>query len=77
MDIRISAAMLLTAFSCLAANAQYTGPDDAYSGLYDSETVSSFKKHVSYITSASFEGRKAGSEGEKAVAVYVYDRLKE
>ena len=77
MDIRISAAMLLTAFSCLAANAQYAGPDDAYSGLYDSETVSSFKKHVSYITSASFEGRKAGSEGEKAVAVYVYDRLKE
>ena len=77
MDIRISAAMLLTAFSCLAANAQYAGPDDAYSGLYDSETVSSFKKHVSYITSASFEGRKAGSEGEKAVAEYVYDRLKE
>ena len=77
MDIRISAAMLLTAFSCLAANAQYAGPDDAYSGLYDSETVSSFKRHVSYITSASFEGRKAGSEGEKAVAVYVYDRLKE
>lgn len=77
MDIRILAAMLLTAFSCLAANAQYAGPDDAYSGLYDSETVSSFKKHVSYITSASFEGRKAGSEGEKAVAEYVYDRLKE
>ena len=68
MDIRRLAAIFLPAFFCLAANAQYAGFDDAYSGLYDSETVSSFKKHVSYITSAAFEGRKAGSEGEKAVA---------
>lgn len=77
MDIRRLAAIFLPVFFCLAANAQYAGFDDAYSGLYDSETVSSFKKHVSYITSAAFEGRKAGSEGEKAVAEYVYDCLSE
>ena len=60
----------------MAAHAQYAGSSDAYSELYDSETVSSFKNHVSFITAAQFEGRKAGSEGEKAVAGYVYSCLK-
>ena len=69
------AAMLLSVALGFPAYAQYAG-SDAYSDLYDSETVSSFKKHVSYVTAADFEGRKAGSEGEKAVAEYVYDCLK-
>ena len=60
----------------MAAHAQYAGSSDAYSELYDSETVTSFKDHVSFITAAQFEGRKAGSEGEEAVAGYVYSCLK-
>lgn len=58
----------------LSVSAQYRTDGD-YSGLYDSETVSSFKNHVNYITSDDFEGRKAGSDGEKAVAEYIYDKL--
>ena len=60
----------------MAAHAQYAGSSDAYSELYDSETVTSFKDHVSFITATQFEGRKAGSEGEEAVAGYVYSCLK-
>ena len=70
--VAIRIAMIFLGLSvCLSAGAQYAGAYDEYSGLYDSETVSSFKEHISYITSAEFEGRKAGSEGEKAVAEYV------
>lgn len=54
---------------------QYRG--GGYSELYDSETVTAFKEHVSHLASASMEGRKAGSEGEKEAASYVYDKLKE
>lgn len=72
---RIAALFLSMTFS-VAAYAQYAA-SDVYSGLYDSETVTSLKKHVSYITSADFEGRKAGSAGEKAVAEYVYGCLKD
>ena len=74
--IRI-AAVFLGLSVCFSSGAQYAGIYDEYSGLYDSETVASLKKHVSYITSAAFEGRKAGSEGEKAVAEYVYGCLKD
>ena len=70
------AAVFCAALVSMAAHAQYAGSSDAYSELYDSETVSSFKNHVSFITAAQFEGRKAGSEGEKAVAGYVYSCLK-
>lgn len=70
------AAVFCAALVSMAAHAQYAGSSDAYSELYDSETVTSFKDHVSFITAAQFEGRKAGSEGEKAVAGYVYSCLK-
>ena len=70
------AAVFCAALVSMAAHAQYAGSSDAYSELYDSETVSSFKNHVSFITAAQFEGRKAGSEGEEAVAGYVYSCLK-
>lgn len=56
------------------AGAQYRS-GEAYSGLYDSETVSSFKKHIGFAASAVNEGRKAGSEGEKNTARYLYDIL--
>ena len=48
-----------------------------YAELNDSETVTSLKKHIADIASAANEGRKAGSFGEKAAAMYVYDKLKE
>lgn len=70
------AAVFCAALVSMSAHAQYAGSSDAYSELYDSETVTSFKDHVSFITAAQFEGRKAGSEGEKAVAGYVYSCLK-
>lgn len=68
--IAFAAALLPLSF---AASAQYrTG---GYDALYDSETVSMLKEHVSYLASAQLEGRKAGSEGEKMAATYVYDAL--
>ena len=44
--------------------------------LDDGETVSSLKEHVRTLSAASMEGRKAGSEGEKAAAVYLTEALK-
>ena len=70
------AAVFCAALVSMAAHAQYAESSDAYSELYDSETVSSFKNHVSFITAAQLDGRKAGSEGEEAVAGYVYSCLK-
>lgn len=66
----VFAAGSITAFS------QYRG-GDAYSKLYDSETVTSLKEHVSYLSSADKEGRKAGSEGELLAAEYLYEKLSE
>lgn len=77
MNICRYAASIAAVFFSITSFAQYSEAYDAYAGLYDSETVGAFRKHVSYITSSSFEGRKAGSDGEKAVAEYVYDRLEE
>ncbi len=48
-----------------------------YSELGDSETVTSLKKHVSTVSAAIMEGRKAGSEGEKMTAEYITEVLKE
>jgi len=58
--------------SSLKSFAQYR---DTYESLYDGETVSALKEHVANIASARMEGRKAGSEGEKAAAEYVYEQL--
>lgn len=43
----------------------------SYADLEDSETVRAFKEHVSTISAAVMEGRKAGSEGERMTAEYV------
>jgi TonB family protein len=47
----------------------------AYGDLYDSEIVSAVKSHVRELSSAMFEGRKAGSEGERMAAEYVRQQL--
>ena len=60
--------------SCAALYAQYrTG---GYEELYDSETVVSMKGHVSELSAAHLEGRRAGSEGERAAAQYVADTFR-
>lgn len=46
-----------------------------YEGLYDSETSASLRRHVGELSAASLEGRKAGSQGEKAAAEYVQSCL--
>ena len=58
--------LLLPVFS----SAQFRS-GSAYDDLYDGETVSSLKSHVRELSAAHLEGRKAGSEGEKAAAEYV------
>jgi hypothetical protein len=54
-----------------ALPAQFRTGSSAYDDLYDSETVHAFKEHVSYLSSAALEGRKAGSEGEREAAEYM------
>lgn len=62
---------LLCAFT---AYAQFKG--GSYHDIDDSDTAAAFKEHVSYLSSAMLEGRKAGSEGEKLAAAYVTEVLK-
>ena len=64
---------LLSVLLPLNMNAQFMG--GGYSELDDSPTTAAFREHVSYISSAAMEGRKAGSEGETLTAEYVYDIL--
>ena len=47
-----------------------------YDDLYDGETVAALKAHVRELSASHLEGRKAGSEGEKAAAEYVTEVLK-
>ena len=68
----LAAACLLL---CTALPAQFRTGSATYDDLYDSETVHAFKEHVSYLSSAALEGRKAGSEGEREAAVYVATTL--
>ena len=63
------AAVLLLLTTALPA--QYRTGATGYDDLYDSETVHALKEHVSFLSSAALEGRKAGSEGEKEAAVYM------
>ena len=45
--------------------------------LNDTETVRAFKEHVGWLSSASMEGRKAGTEGEAEAAKYLEEKLRE
>lgn len=70
--------LLVTAVAFLSAfvsSAQFR--QGAYGDIYDSETVSAVKGHVRELSSAIYEGRKAGSEGERMAAQYVEGQLKE
>ena len=66
---------LLLGAACLllttALPAQFRTGSASFDDLYDSETVHAFKEHVSFLSSAALEGRKAGSEGELEAAEYV------
>ena len=59
----------------LTSSAQFRN-DVSYEEMNDTETVSSFKSHVRYLSSTMLEGRKAGSEGEKLAGEYVAEQLK-
>ncbi len=61
---------LLLMSPAFCASAQFRD-GASYDDLYDGETVSAMKTHVRELSSAHLEGRKAGSEGEKAAAEYV------
>jgi len=78
MKVRLSRLTLCLCFLFVAfpAAAQFrTGA--SYQDLNDSETVRAFKGHVSFLSAAILEGRKAGSEGERLAAEYFSDKLKE
>ena len=78
MKIKIAVISVLCVFLAgpLPSGAQLrTGA--SYDDLNDSETVRAFKEHVSTVSSAAMEGRKAGSEGERMTAEYVTGKLKE
>lgn len=72
MKIRLLAAVLLLAPAL--SHAQYRA---SLQDLDDSETVRDLKEHVSYLSAAQLEGRKAGSEGERMAAQYLEDRFRE
>lgn len=68
----LAAVALLSAF---VSSAQFR--HGAYDDIYDSETVAAVKSHVRELSSAMYEGRKAGSEGERMAAQYVEGHLKD
>lgn len=71
----ILASVALFAFAA-GADAQFRN-GASYDDLYDGEIVATLKNHVRELSAAHLEGRKAGSEGEAAAALYVEDRFKE
>ena len=68
-----TAVLLLSCFVCIRA--QFSG-GNPYQDLYDSETVKALKEHVTTLTSAQMEGRKAGGEGEGMAAAYMEEVLR-
>ena len=73
--ITIISAICAIFAAIIPAKAQFmNGP--SYADLNDSETVRAMKEHVSTISAAVIEGRKAGSEGERMTAEYVTEIFK-
>ncbi|MBQ1937449.1 MAG: TonB family protein [Bacteroidales bacterium] len=64
--------LLLCVLAGQSVFAQYR-TDVSLEQLYDSPQVTSLKSYVSDICDPENKGRKAGSEGEKKVAYYLYD----
>ncbi|MDE7127899.1 MAG: TonB family protein [Bacteroidales bacterium] len=71
----IRGALVLAAAVCPAFSYAQYRTDRSYDSLYDSENVTSFKEQIGYVSSAGMEGRAPGSDGEKAAAEYIYERL--
>ncbi|MCF0174707.1 MAG: TonB family protein [Bacteroidales bacterium] len=67
--------LFFIAFS-FVAGAQYVGSQMSYETLDDTELVASMRSHINYLCSPVHKGRKAGSDGERATAEYIYDTLK-
>ena len=73
--ITIISAICAIFAAIIPAKAQFmNGP--SYADLNDSETVRAMKEHVSTISAAVMEGRKAGSECERRTAEYVTEIFK-
>lgn len=70
-----TAVFILALLGGTAAQAQFRDSD--WKDLNDSETVRAMKEQVAFLSSAAMEGRKAGSEGEKAAAIYITEQLRE
>ena len=68
--ITIISAICAIFIGIIPAEAQFRD-GASYADLNDSETIRAFKEHVSTISAAVMEGRKAGSEGERMTAEYV------
>ena len=63
--------------ACLVASSLHAQYRTSLGDLDDSETVRALKEHVSYLSAAQLEGRKAGSEGEKMAADYLEAQFKD
>lgn len=70
---RSSIAVSISLLIPFVSSAQYRD----YKELYESETVSSLKEQVGFLSSAALEGRGAGTEGERSAAAYVAEALSE
>ena len=70
-----TAVFILALLAGTAVQAQFR--DSGWKDLNDSETVRAMKEQVAFLSSAAMEGRKAGSEGEKAAAIYITEQLRE
>lgn len=68
--ITLISALLAVFVGVFPSSAQFRN-GSVYADLDASETVRAFKEHVSTISAAVMEGRKAGSEGERMTAEYV------
>lgn len=75
MRLKIFLMMMLAVLPAFSSLAQYRNGSQ-YQELNDSETISSLKSEVRYLSSALLEGRKAGSEGEKLAAEFVTQTLR-
>ena len=67
------AVYFLALLLALPASAQFRS---GLAGLDDSETARAMREHVTTLSAASLEGRKAGSEGEREAAAYVDAQLR-
>ena len=72
----ITSVFAISLLAVFTVSAQYRDKV-TYSDLYDSDVVAVMKEHVRSLSASHLEGRKAGSEGERAAARYVAETLKE